>query len=196
MPRRSPSEHAAPCAANCHRCKPPWKGASNRITGSCCSRSSPNCTSWSPRCEPLLQEVEAQMEPYQAVVELLLTHPGVQATAAMGFVSEVGIDLSRFKSAKHFASWIGVCPGNHGSCWQTQAWQNHQGQSLSARVVGRDRLGHQPYQRQLPLGEVTPLSSSSWQNESDRGGLPHRGGELLPYDHEAYSLSGARRELL
>jgi hypothetical protein len=25
---------------------------------------------------------------------------------------------------------------------------------------------------------------------------PHRGGELLPYDHEAYSLSGARRELL
>ena len=136
------------------------------------------------------------MEPYQAVVELLLTHPGVQAVAAMGFVSEAGIDLSRFKSAKHFASWIGVCPGNHGSRRQTQAWQNHQGQSLSARVVGRDRLDHQSYQRQLPLGEVTPLSSSSWQNQSDRGRLPHRGRELLPYDHQAYSLSGARRELL
>ena len=44
-----------------------------------------------------------------------MTHPGVQAVAAMGLVSEVGIDLSRFKSAKHFASWIGVCPGNHKS---------------------------------------------------------------------------------
>ena len=55
------------------------------------------------------------MEPYQAVVELLMTHPGVQAVAAIGFVSEVGIDLSRFPSAKHFASWIGVCPGNHKS---------------------------------------------------------------------------------
>jgi hypothetical protein len=75
-------------AANCRSCKKTWKGASNRITGYCCSRSSPSCSSWSPRCEPLLQEIEVQMEPYQAVVELLLTHPGVQAVAAMGFVSE------------------------------------------------------------------------------------------------------------
>jgi transposase len=59
------------------------------------------------------------MEPYQALVELLMTHPGVQAVAAIGLVSEVGIDLSRFKSAKHFASWIGVCPGNHKSRRQT-----------------------------------------------------------------------------
>jgi len=63
----------------------------------------------------ILTEIEVQMAPDQAVVELLMTHPGVQAVAAMGFVSEVGIDLSRFPSAKHFASWIGVCPGNHGS---------------------------------------------------------------------------------
>jgi len=33
----------------------------------------------------------------------------------MGFVSEVGSNLSQFPSAKHFASWIGVCPGNHKS---------------------------------------------------------------------------------
>ena len=136
------------------------------------------------------------MEPYQAVVELLMTHPGVQAVAAMGLVSEVGIDLSRFKSAKHFAFWIGVCPGNHESRRQTQAWQNHQGQSLSACIVGRDRLGHKSYERQLLIGEVTPLSSSYWQTESDRSGLPHRGRELLPYDHQASSLSGTGSELL
>ena len=62
-----------------------------------------------------LKEIEAQIEPYQEVMNLLMTHPGVQAVAAMGFISEVGIDLSRFKSAKHFASWTLVCPGNHGS---------------------------------------------------------------------------------
>jgi len=55
------------------------------------------------------------MEPYQEVVQILMTHPGVQTVAAMGFVSEVGSDLSQFPSAKHFASWIGVCPGNHTS---------------------------------------------------------------------------------
>jgi len=26
-------------------------------------------------------------------------------------LTEVGADLSRFKSAKHFASWLGLCPG-------------------------------------------------------------------------------------
>jgi hypothetical protein len=144
----------------------------------------------------VLKEIEAQIEPYQAVVELLMTHPGVQAVAAMGFVSEVGIDLSRFKSAKHFASWIGVCPGNHGSRRQTQTWENHQGQCVPTRVVGRNRLGDQSYQRQLLIGEVTPVSSSHRQNQSDRGGLPHGGGELLPYDHQASSVSGARSELL
>src|SRR5437667_8846014 len=65
--------------------------------------------------QQILKEIEAQMDPYQEVVVLLMTHPGVQAVAAMGVVSEVGIDLSRFPSAKHFASWIGVCPGNHTS---------------------------------------------------------------------------------
>ncbi|MGH8555780.1 MAG: transposase [Gammaproteobacteria bacterium] len=26
-------------------------------------------------------------------------------------LAEVGADLSRFKTAKHFASWLGLCPG-------------------------------------------------------------------------------------
>src|SRR5215472_650408 len=143
-----------------------------------------------------LKEIEAQMEPYQEVMNLLMTHPGVQAVAAMGFISEVGIDLSRFKSAKHFASWTLVCPGNHGGRRQTQAWQNHQRQCLSACVVGRNRVGDQSYQRHLLIGAVSPLSSSDWQNQSHCSRLPHGGRELLPDDHQASSLSGAGSELL
>jgi transposase len=26
-------------------------------------------------------------------------------------LAEIGADLSRFKDAKHFASWLGLCPG-------------------------------------------------------------------------------------
>ena len=29
----------------------------------------------------------------------------------MKVIAEVGPDLSRFKTAKHFASWLGLCPG-------------------------------------------------------------------------------------
>lgn len=36
---------------------------------------------------------------------------GVETTTALKVVAEVGPDLSRFKSAKHFASWLGLCPG-------------------------------------------------------------------------------------
>jgi transposase len=36
---------------------------------------------------------------------------GIDATTAFKVLAEVGGDLSRFKSAKHFASWLGLCPG-------------------------------------------------------------------------------------
>jgi transposase len=36
---------------------------------------------------------------------------GVDVTTALAVISEVGVDMSRFKSDKHFASWMGLCPG-------------------------------------------------------------------------------------
>jgi transposase len=36
---------------------------------------------------------------------------GIDTTTALKVIVEVGTDLSRFKSAKHFASWLGLCPG-------------------------------------------------------------------------------------
>jgi len=36
---------------------------------------------------------------------------GIDVTTAFKVLAEVGADLSRFKSAKQFASWLGLCPG-------------------------------------------------------------------------------------
>jgi transposase len=36
--------------------------------------------------------------------------PGFQASVVLTLVSEVGLDLSRFPSEKHFASWLGLAP--------------------------------------------------------------------------------------
>lgn len=41
--------------------------------------------------------------------------PGIEATSALKIISEVGLDLSRWKSSKQFASWLGLCPGNRVS---------------------------------------------------------------------------------
>jgi transposase len=36
----------------------------------------------------------------------------IDVTTAFKVLAEVGADLSRFKSTKHFASWLGLCPGH------------------------------------------------------------------------------------
>jgi len=36
---------------------------------------------------------------------------GIDVTTALAVVSEVGADMSRFPSVKHFTSWLGLCPG-------------------------------------------------------------------------------------
>ena len=37
--------------------------------------------------------------------------PGIGTGTALKVICEVGIDLSRFKTIKHFTSWLGLCPG-------------------------------------------------------------------------------------
>jgi transposase len=36
---------------------------------------------------------------------------GIDITTALVVISEVGTDMSRFASVKHFAAWMGLCPG-------------------------------------------------------------------------------------
>lgn len=36
---------------------------------------------------------------------------GIDVTTAMTVISEVGTDMTRFPTVKHFTSWLGLCPG-------------------------------------------------------------------------------------
>jgi len=69
--------------------------------------------------EASLAEVQAEMDrhliPFAEAVSLAQTLPGVGAVAAAGLIAEVGTDMRVFPSAKHLASWAGVCPGNKQS---------------------------------------------------------------------------------
>jgi len=38
--------------------------------------------------------------------------PGIEANTALKLIGEIGRDISRWPSAKHFASWLCLCPGN------------------------------------------------------------------------------------
>jgi transposase len=63
----------------------------------------------------LQYDIEQRLSPFEEAMPLLLSIPGIQAITAAAVVGEIGPDMSRFPSAKHLASWAGVCPGNKQS---------------------------------------------------------------------------------
>jgi transposase len=60
-------------------------------------------------------EITQRLHPYADAMRLLQTIPGINKTVAAAIIAEIGVDMSRFPSAKHLASWAGLCPGNKQS---------------------------------------------------------------------------------
>jgi transposase len=63
----------------------------------------------------LSSEIERVIAPFSKQVELLDTIPGVDRRTAEVLIAEIGVDMSRFPTAGHLASWAGMCPGNDES---------------------------------------------------------------------------------
>jgi transposase len=88
-------------------------------------------------CERIGEEVTACADSFVSeAVELLERIPGVGIRTAQTIVAEIGVDMERFPSAKHLASWAGVCPGNHESAGKRKSGQPTKGnQSLRTILV-------------------------------------------------------------
>jgi transposase len=75
----------------------------------------------------LNDRIAEQARPFEAILERLDAIPGVNRRIGEIIVAEIGVDMSRFPSAGHLASWAGLCPGLH--------------QSGGKRLSGRTRKG-------------------------------------------------------
>ena len=74
------------------------------------------------------QEVENSADPFVAdAIPLLDTIPGVGETVAQVIVAEVGVDMERFPTASHLASWAGMCPGNNESAGKRKSGKTTKG---------------------------------------------------------------------
>ncbi|WP_432190531.1 transposase [Streptomyces sp. Tue6028] len=65
-----------------------------------------------------------------------MTIPGISLTAAQVVVAEIGIDMRRFPTAGHLASWAGVCPGNHESAGKVTSGCTCHGDAWLEGVLG------------------------------------------------------------
>ena len=52
---------------------------------------------------------------FRAQVELVSSVPGIQFFSAVSVISEIGVDMSVFPTAKHLCSWAGLVPQNNES---------------------------------------------------------------------------------
>ncbi|WP_287628998.1 transposase [Microcystis sp. M63BS1] len=41
----------------------------------------------------------------------MTTIPGIDASTALKIISEIGLDIKRWPTVKHFCAWLGLCPG-------------------------------------------------------------------------------------
>jgi len=83
------------------------------------------------------QEIEAYCSPFEEVVELLDTIPGVGREAAEIIVSEIGNDMSRFPTADHLAAWAGVSPGNNESAGKRRSGRTRKGNQALRTVLNQ-----------------------------------------------------------
>jgi transposase len=60
---------------------------------------------------------------------------GIEVTTALKIMAEVGPDLSRFPSVKHFTSWLGLCPGTKISGGKKLSGKSRAGANRAAQAL-------------------------------------------------------------
>lgn len=86
--------------------------------------------------ERLSAEIAQRLRPYEAQLKRLETIPGIQRRLGEVILAEIGPDMQRFPSARHLASWAGMCPGNQESAGKRERRQNTQGEPMVADGSG------------------------------------------------------------
>jgi transposase len=116
------------------------------------------------RIARLSEEINRQLQPLRQQVDLLITIPGISLTLAQVLIAEVGVDMGRFATAGHLASWAGMCPGNK--------------ESAGKRQSGRTRHGDTWLKTALFMaGASAARSKGTYLGAQFRRLVPHRGAK-------------------
>jgi transposase len=77
--------------------------------------------------ERMSTEIAERLRPYEQQIQRLSTIPGIKRRLAEVILAEVGLDMSRFPSSRHLASWAGMCPGNRESAGKRLSGKTRKG---------------------------------------------------------------------
>lgn len=81
----------------------------------------------------LEQRLAVGMGKYEEEVTRLLTIPAVDLLTAWTIIAELGVDMSKFPTAKHAASWAGLVPGSNESAGKRKSGRTRPGNNWLRR---------------------------------------------------------------
>lgn len=121
------------------------------------------------KLERLVHEIDTLIRPFDEddLLDRLDTIPGVDQKTAQVIVAELGIDMSRFASAGHAASWAGLVPGKNESAGRNRSSKTSKANRYlksalveAAMAAGRSQDNYSP---------ISPFGFTTWQ-ETGCGG--------------------------
>jgi transposase len=75
----------------------------------------------------LSAEIAERLRPFDELIARLAAIPGIGRIIAEVLLAEIGVDLSRFPTAGHLASWAGMCPGHNESAGKRRSGKTRKG---------------------------------------------------------------------
>lgn len=86
--------------------------------------------------DQLTARIEVVIEPFQGFRDLICAIPGIGILTADVIVAETGVDMTRFPTAKHLASWAGTTPGNNESAGKVKSSRTRPGNPYLQGALG------------------------------------------------------------
>jgi transposase len=81
----------------------------------------------------LSTEIDRVIAPFAAHRDRLAGAPGIDKRMAEAIIGEIGVDMTKFPTPAHLASWAGMCPGQHESAGKSRHGTAHHGNSWLQR---------------------------------------------------------------
>jgi transposase len=80
-------------------------------------------------------EVDKRMHPFNESIERLDGIDGLGRRSVEEIIAEIGVDMSRFPSADHLASWAKLCPGNNESAGKRKSGSTGHGNTWLRSIL-------------------------------------------------------------
>ena len=77
--------------------------------------------------EDLTAQIDEALAPFASEAARLDAIPGVGPRTVAVLIAELGVDMRQFPTARHVASWAGLCPGTHESAGKRRAVRTRKG---------------------------------------------------------------------